>query len=240
MNRNSVILGDNDLKFSVPLAERLENEGFDVFHGRTWNSVYPRVLDKTPQLLVLDLALPGMNGLAVCREIRAIFDGLILVLTSQDNDFDQILAFELGADDFVIKPVHLRVLTARIRALFRRSYRTKTNEKSKSISIGDLTVDAARREAFLDGRLLDLTTVQFDLLWYLISNAGNIVSRDDICRAIHDTDYNGIDRSIDVYISRIRQKLGDDSSKPYYLKTVRGTGYLFAGEKHSPPQNQIR
>ncbi len=231
MNRKTIVIGDNDLKFSESLAKHLLNEGFTVFHERDGDSTYSRVLDETPGLVVLDLSLPGLDGFNLCKKIRPIIEGLILFLASQDNELDQILAFELGADDFVVKPVRLRVLTARINALLRRVFPFELKGQVRTIKLGNLTVNSARREAYLRDDLLELTTIQFDMLWYLINNAGNVVSRNDLCRAIHNTEYNGIDRSIDIYISRIRQKLGDDPSKPYYLKTVRGVGYLFADEK---------
>lgn len=231
MNKNSIVLGVNDLNFSVPLTECLDKEGLAVWNENNWDSVYSRILDITPCLVVLDLALPGINGFDACKQIRSIFDGYLLLLSAEDSELEQIIALEMGADDFLFKPTPIRLLFARIRALLRRIDRIKKNKITKSISVGDLTVNAARREAYLNDKLLDLTTIQFDLLWFLISNAGNILSRDDICREVRNTNYNGIDRSIDVYISRLRQKLGDDPSNPFYLKTVRGTGYLFADEK---------
>ena len=231
MKQNKVLLGENDYKFAEELTKTLKSEGFMVESETTWDSVYSNILNGQPQITLINTSLPGMSVFNAIKEIRSFFDGLIILLSDQNSNIDQILSFELGVDDYIVKPVHLRLLMARIHALLRRNPLVKKNNSNKYVSVGNLTVDAARREAYLSGQSVDLTTIQFDLLWVLISNAGDVVSRDDLCKEVRETNYDGIDRSIDVYISRIRQKLGDDPSNPYYLKTVRGTGYLFAGEK---------
>ena len=213
----------------ITVKECLENEGFTFFCEKDADASYSRVLKDVPSMVIVDIPLNDRTGFDVCREIRALYDGLILVLSDSDDDKDQILAFELGADDVAIKPVSTRLLLARIGSLFKRAHRTRVLEPS-SITVGKLRVNASRREASMNNSPLALTTLQFDMLWFLMKNAGVVVTRDDICRALFDKEYNGVDRSIDVYISRLRQKIGDDPANPYYLKTVRGEGYLFARE----------
>jgi len=186
-----------------------------------------RILSDPPHLVILDIMLPGLDGFEVCRKVRPRYKGPILILTARDEDMDQVLGLELGADDYVVKPIRPRVLLARIRALLRRP---SHQGDDRSVTLGSLTVNARRREAFIDGRPVPLTTAEFDLLWHLVQHAGVVLSRNEIYLALYNTEYDGLDRSVDVYVSRLRQKLGDDPLAPRYLKTVRGRGYLFAGE----------
>jgi len=213
------------------IAQRLEREGYIVQKEVNGRAACEKILQANPDLVILDVMLPGMDGFDVCRHVRQSYKGPILILTARDGDVDQILGFELGADDFVIKPVRPQVLLARLRALLRRSEQRKETRTAAAVTIGVLVVDPSRREAHLKDERIELTTVEFDLLWYLACNAGTVVSRNDIHMALYNTGYDGFDRSIDVYVSRLRQKLGDSPANPHYLKTVRGVGYLFAGEK---------
>jgi len=213
----------------IAVRECLVNEGFTFFHERDTNAPYSGILKNCPSLVIVDIVFHDGAGFDVCRTLRSRYDGLILVLSDSDDETDQVLAFESGADDVAVKPVSARLLLARIGALFRRSHNARVPEP-RSITVGKLRVNASRCEAFINNSPLALTTLQFDMLWLLMKNAGAVVTRDDICRALFDKEYNGVDRSIDVYISRLRHKIGDDPANPYYLKTVRGEGYLFARE----------
>ena len=230
--RQTLVLVEDDLGLARLIEERLRNEGFQVFHEANGTKAHALILDQNPDLVLLDIMLPGMDGFELCRQVRPHYRGPILMLTARADDLDQILGLELGADDYVTKPVKPRVLLARIRALLRRSRPADPESpKASRVSLGELCVDASRREVTLADRRVELTTVEFDLLWYLIERAGQVVSRQELYQAIYHYDYDGLDRSIDVYISRLRQKLGDDPAAAYYLKTVRGVGYLLAGEK---------
>ena len=213
----------------ITVKECLENEGFTFFDEKDVNPSYSRIVKNGSSLVIVDIAFNDGAGFDVCRALRSRYHGLILVLLDSDDEMDQILAFESGADDVAIKPVSARLMMARIGALFRRSHHARVHEP-RSITVGKLRVNVSGREAFINNSPLALTTLQFDMLWFLMKNAGTVVTRDDICRALFDKEYNGVDRSIDVYISRLRQKIGDDPSNPFYLKTVRGEGYLFARE----------
>lgn len=226
-----LLIVEDDLELAELMKTRLSKEGYIVGHTANGNDACRKILEQRPDLVILDVMLPGMDGFDVCKKIRPEFNGAILILTARDDDLDQILGLELGADDFIVKPVRPRLLLARIRALLRRSDRDKEIENKSPIRIGEVIVDPKRREARLAETSIDLTTIEFDLLWYLVSNAGKVLSRNDIHLALYNSEYDGLDRAIDVYVSRIRQKLGDDPSSPFYLKTVRGVGYLFAGEQ---------
>ena len=230
MDKKMIILVEDDLELAALTQERLEKEGFHVLHEENGERARDLILDTKPDLVVLDIMLPGIDGLDVCRQVRTGYDGPILILTARDNDLDEILGLELGADDFVTKPIRPRLLLARVRALLRRSSRNETLIKQEKLQIGELVVDSSRREVSIEGEAVELTTTEFDLLHYLTSRAGEVVSRQQIYQAMFQYDYDGLDRSIDVYISRLRQKLGDNPGAPHYLKTVRGIGYLMAGE----------
>ena len=226
---NLIALIEDDLQLAAMIRERLTAEGFTVLHEANGKDGTRTILARQPDLVILDIMLPGMDGFSVCRSVRGDFHGPILILTARDDDLDQILGFELGADDFVVKPVRPRVLMARIRALLRRHGAHAITGENRRVRIEELVVDAERREARLSGKMLDLTTVEFNLLWYLVTHAGRVLSRNDIHIALYQSEYDGMDRSIDVYISRLRQKLGEDTTSPHFLKTVRGEGYLFSG-----------
>jgi DNA-binding response OmpR family regulator len=227
----TIFLVEDDVELAKLTKERLEREGYNVLHEVDGAKACPQILQADPDCVILDVMLPGLDGFEVCRNIRPAYKGPILILTARDGDLDQILGLELGADDFVIKPVRPRVLLARIRALMRRADKVHEKRHGEPISVGELAIDPGRREARLAGVPVELTTVEFDLLCYLASNAGKVVSRNDIHLALYQTEYDGLDRSVDVYVSRLRGKLGDSTAKPRFLKTVRGTGYIFVGDR---------
>jgi len=229
--QKTIFLVEDDLELAQLISERLEREGFRVRHEANGRAACGSILSGQPDLVVLDIMLPDLDGFGVCREVRPGYKGPILILTARDEDIDQILGLELGADDFVIKPVRPQVLLARIRALLRRVNPEAVQTAPRTITVGKIKINSGRREAHLGDEEVELTTVEFDLLWYLTDHAGTVVSRNDIHLALYNTEYDGLDRSIDVYVSRIRQKLGDDPADPRFLKTVRGVGYLFVGEE---------
>ena len=199
-------------------------------------------MTEKPDLVVLDLMLPGEDGLSICRKVRPNYNGPILMLTARTDDLDQVLGLEMGADDYMSKPVRPRVLLARIRALLRRinehMEQSMENASAQGAAAGNetrlvfnnLTVDSSMREAWLNDESIDLTSAEFDLLWLLSSNAGNVLSREEIFTALRGIEYDGQDRSIDVRVSRIRPKIGDDPVHPRRIKTVRSKGYLFVKE----------
>ena len=196
-----------------------------------------RIRSEQPDLVVLDLMLPGEDGLSICRRVRPQYSGPIIMLTARTDDLDQVLGLEMGADDYVSKPVKPRVLLARIRAMLRRVTENAqgqggevNGEEPARLQFNDLVVDRSMREAWLNDESIDLTSAEFDLLWLLASNAGRVLSREEIFTALRGIEYDGQDRSIDVRVSRIRPKSGDDPIHPRRIKTVRSKGYLFVKE----------
>ena len=224
MADQTILLVEDDRELAELTRDFLQNAGFVVWHDSEGRAARDRILASPPDLIILDVMLPGMNGYTVCREVRPEYDGPILFLTARDDELDEILGLEMGGDDYMTKPVRPQLLLARVRALLRRT--VKRPSVSKRVVVGDLVVDANRREVRLGERVVELTTYEFDLLCYLAIRAGEVVSRQDIYQALFNYDYDGLDRSVDVYISRLRQKLGEDSSTSVSIKTVRSVGYL--------------
>lgn len=228
IDRKTIMLTGSDEAAAAQMKRYLSGNGHVVLYEKDRSAVCARIQKESPDMVVLDIDAFDRTGLEICREMRRGYGGTILILTDRDDDLEQIFALDSGADDVLTKPVSTRLLLARINALLRRWVSRSKDVQGRCITIRDLKVSASRREACLNGKILDLTTIQFDLLWCLVSNAGYVVSRDDLYKDLFNSEYNGLDRSIDVYISRLRQKIGDDPAKPFYLKTVRGQGYLFA------------
>jgi two-component system OmpR family response regulator/two-component system response regulator RstA len=226
----SILIVEDDQRLADLTAEYLRRNGFEVSVEIRGDTVENRILAEQPDLVVLDVMLPGKDGFDICRGIRSAYKGVILMLTARDEDFDQILGLELGADDYIYKPVQPRVLLARIKALLRRQLTGNAAaavEKKEQV-FGNFRISQATRAAQLDGKSLDLTTAEFDLLWLLSIHAGTILSRDDLLQKLRGIGFDGLDRSIDARISRLRKKIGDDPENPARIKTVRGKGYLFS------------
>ncbi|BCD84018.1 DNA-binding response regulator [Pseudomonas solani] len=228
-----ILIVEDDQRLAELTREYLEGNGLRVAIESDGGQAVARILKEQPDLVVLDLMLPGEDGLSICRKVRGRYDGPILMLTARTDDMDQVLGLEMGADDYVCKPVRPRVLLARIRALLRRSeggLSEAVEENVRRLEFGPLVIDNAMREAWLNERSIELTSAEFDLLWLLAANAGRILSREEIFNALRGIEYDGQDRSIDVRISRIRPKIGDDPMHPRLIKTVRSKGYLFVRE----------
>jgi DNA-binding response OmpR family regulator len=227
-----ILLVEDDTRLSALIQEYLQKQAMRVSIEHRGDLARNRIITESPDLVILDLMLPGMDGLEVCRTVRPQYAGPIMMLTARDEDIDQVVGLEIGADDYITKPVQPRVLLARIRALMRRfSNAGSTQQVEKGeYSYGCFTISASAREAWLHDEVLDLTTNDFDLLWLLASNPGKIFTRDAILESLRGIDYDGIDRSVDIRVSRLRKKLGDDTSHPLRIKTIRGKGYLFVKE----------
>jgi two-component system OmpR family response regulator/two-component system response regulator RstA len=182
--------------------------------------------------VVLDIGLPGTDGISICREVRAQFDGPILMLTARGDEIDEVVALEVGADDYMAKPVRPRALLARLRVHLRRSesQSTASGAEPTRIEVDDMTIDSSNRVVQIGGATIDLTTAEFDLLWLLARNAGNVIGRDQLYQELHGVRYDGLDRSIDLRVSRLRKKLDDDPVQPRRIKSIRGVGYLLATE----------
>lgn len=222
----SILLVEDDEELRLLLAGRLASEGYTVRQAGDGPSAIRSVFAQPPDVVVLDVGLPGLNGFDVCRAIRSDFSGPILFVTARDSELDEVLGLELGGDDYVVKPVSSRVLLARIRALLRRRERIESSAAT-SYGVGPFVVDIARREVRHADTRVALTTAEFDLLAFLAQRAGTDVDRDTLYHELLGTSYDGLDRTIDVQVARVRQKLehavvgGADS-----IRTVRGVGYL--------------
>lgn len=179
-------------------------------------------------LVLLDGHLPGKDGFDVLRDTRRDFGGRIVMLTARDDDIDQVLGLEGGADDYIAKPVAPRVLLARLKALLRRDALPAAHPVGEALHFGPLTLLPQSRELRLNGEPVILTTAEYELLNFLAHRAGQVVSRDDIMQGLRGLEFDGLDRAIDARISRLRKKIGDDAQAPVRIKTVRGQGYLFA------------
>ncbi|MDR1936005.1 MAG: winged helix-turn-helix domain-containing protein [Candidatus Accumulibacter sp.] len=232
--KTRILLVEDDDRLAKLTAEYLKKNDFDVTIEVRGDTAETRILADDPDLVILDIMLPGKDGFEVCSSVRARYKGVILMLTARDEDLDQILGLELGADDYLTKPVQPRLLLARIKALLRRtpaaygSADGHEQDDEAELSFGNFRISQATRSTYLGDEMIDLTTAEFDLLWLLALHAGNILSRDDLLQQLRGIGFDGLDRSIDARISRLRRKLGDDPENPTRIKTVRGKGYLFS------------
>lgn len=226
-DKDHVLIIEDDQRLAGLTCDYLENNGFRVTVEADGAKGVERILELQPDLVILDLMLPGEDGLSICRRVRPNFAGPIMMLTARTDDLDQVLGLEMGADDYVPKPVQPRVLLARMRALLRRADIPTAPNGEVRLQFSNLDIDSATREAWLDGERIDLTSAEFDLLWLLARNAGSVLTREEIFNDLRGIKYDGQDRSIDVRVSRIRPKIGDDPHQPHRIKTVRSKGYLF-------------
>lgn len=232
--RHRILVVEDDRRLAGLIRDYLQQEGYQAAVERRGDRAVQRVLHEQPELVVLDLMLPGKDGLTLLQQIRADFDGAVLIMTARENDMDQVAGLEMGADDYVKKPIEPRVLLARIRALLRRLSRTpgasshdQGTDLLQDITFGGLAISRAAHRVTLDNQTVELTSGEFELLWLLAANAGAVLDRDTLYKLLRGFDYNGSDRSMDVSVSRLRKKLGDDSSNPRRIKTIWGKGYLF-------------
>lgn len=224
-----ILLAEDDERLAHLVKDFFESNGFQVVIEGMGHNVPRCVKELMPDIVILDIMLPGKDGLTICKEIRPSYKGPILMLTARDADVDQILGLEFGADDYVIKPAEPRVLLARVRALLRR-YNHEEKEELDELVFGGFVISLAARSVKLHGVDVVLSSHEFDLLVELAKNAGKILSREYLFNAIYSRPYDGLDRTIDVRISHIRKKLNDNAEVPEKIKTVWGKGYLFVAD----------
>ncbi|MDH4335226.1 MAG: response regulator transcription factor [Chloroflexota bacterium] len=225
----SVLIVDDDPKIRDLLRLYVEREGHRTVFAADGEGALAQVARSRPDIVLLDVMLPGLDGFEVCRRIRETSDVPILLLTARSGDPDKVIGLDIGADDYVVKPFSPRELMARLRALLRRRKNPVGTTEAILVS-GPLEVDAGAVEARLNGRTLDLTPFEFRLLHALMLRPGRVLSRDDLIDALHGNDDPGIiDRTIDVHLGRLRRKLGDPAAAPRFVATVRTVGYKFVG-----------
>ena len=224
-----ILIVEDDPSIRLGLKRSLEFEGFAVDLANDGEEAIQRAFDKKPDLIVLDLMLPRVNGFEVCRTIRKYDATLpILILSAKGDEGDKVLGLELGADDYVTKPFSVRELTARIKTALRR--RRAMEGDIETFDESGVHIDFAGQQMSVNGDARELSTREFKLLRHLIQNRGRVLSRDQILNKVWGYDYDGTPRTIDNFINKLRQKLGDDPTNPRWIQTVRGSGYKFRGE----------
>lgn len=223
----TALLVEDDARLAALTADYLGGHGVVVTRAGTGPSGLEEALRHRYDVVLLDLMLPGKDGLEVCRELRARSDVPIVVLTARGEEADRVMGLELGADDYLAKPFSPRELLARIRAVVRRA-RGQAGPAHRQVRVGELSLDPGARRATLAGDEVALTGYEFSLLYALASRAGRVLSREQLIELAGGSPEEAFDRSVDVHVSRLRSKLGDDPKSPRLLKTVRGAGYMLA------------
>ncbi|AGL01047.1 response regulator transcription factor [Desulfoscipio gibsoniae] len=227
-----VLVVDDEESIVRLVTFNLEKEGFHTLVANNGNEALSKIHAEQPDLVILDLMLPGLDGLEVCRLVRR--EGLpvaVIMLTAKDQEIDRVLGLELGADDYITKPFSPRELVARVKAVLRRtSTREEIRQPSERIKIGTLNIDSERHEVKVNGKQVELTPKEFELLEFLARNAGKVMTRDVLLNHIWDYTYDGDTRIVDVHVSHLREKIEANPKSPVYIKTVRGVGYKFHEE----------
>ncbi len=227
MNKRILII-DDDKKLNDLLSDYLFKFGFKVSTAIHPDDGLKMLKRELPDIIILDIMLPDMNGFEVCKKIRRNYSIPIIMLTARGEVTDRIVGLELGADDYLPKPFEPRELVARIQSVLRRSLKIL---KLDILRFEKLVIDFRKRTVLHDGKNVDLTTMEFELLSLFVRNPGRVFTRDRIMDSIRGIEWEAFDRSVDVLISRLRQKLNDDPKRPSFLKTIWGTGYKFIGEE---------
>ncbi|MCZ0752655.1 two-component system response regulator RstA [Aeromonas enteropelogenes] len=226
-----ILFVEDDPEIGELISNWLGRHEMEVILESRGDRALARFEAEQPDLVLLDIMLPGLDGMSLCRALRPRFGGSIVMLTSLDSDMNQILSLELGANDYILKTTPPSVLLARLRVQFRQHQQTPqpvaVTSAPQALQFGRLCVDGAGRDVRLDGQSIALSTADFDLLWELACHAGQILGREALFQSLRGREYDGLDRSMDVAISRLRRRLGDDTNNPVRIKTVRQKGYLF-------------
>jgi DNA-binding response OmpR family regulator len=235
MATRTILVVEDEESIALPLAAALEREGYATRVTGSAPAAIALAAELQPDLMLLDVMLSDGSGLDVCREVRRFSSLPIIMLTARGDETDRVVGLELGADDYVVKPFSARELVARIRAVLRRVPEDEPSPGAPpppaaepSLHVGGVTVDASMRRATLDGAEIPLTRREFDLLALLVRNAGTVVTRERVMDEVWDTNWFGSTKTLDVHVSSLRRKLGDDAVDSRYLHTVRGVGFRFA------------
>jgi two-component system alkaline phosphatase synthesis response regulator PhoP len=226
MAQNRVLIVDDEPRITEVLRVYLERDGFQVASAASGKQAVERAADYKPDIIILDLNLPDIDGLEVCRTIRKTSNIPIIMLTGRGEEIDRIVGLEIGADDYVTKPFSAREVVARVRAVLRRQGQAADVPADETVSIGDLVIDSGRYQASCRGRQLDLTTTEFRLLATMAESPGRVYSRVKLLDAVQGIDYEGYDRTIDAHIKILRQKMTSNREAcGCHIETVRGVGY---------------
>lgn len=230
---NKIVFVEDDAEVGALIAAYLGRHDINVIVEGRGDRAEEVIQRENPELVMLDIMLPGKDGMTLCRDLRTNWQGPIVLLTSLDSDMNHILSLEMGANDYILKTTPPAVLLARLRLHLRQASVTSeeiapVTGRHKLLQFGTLTIDPVNRQVRLQEEEIMLSTADFDLLWELATHAGHILNRDALLQTLRGVSYDGMDRSIDVAISRLRKKLHDSATEPYRIKTIRNKGYLFA------------
>ncbi|HZA19772.1 MAG TPA: response regulator transcription factor [Actinomycetota bacterium] len=228
MQRRKVLVIEDEGSISAPLAEALEREGFQPTVAETGGAGLELAESVRPDIVLLDLMLPDMDGRDVCRRLREGSSVPIIMLTAKGTETDRVVGLELGADDYVVKPFSVAELVARMRAVMRR-ISVRDERPAETVVIGDISLDPRTWTVHQGETQLELTRREFELLRLLMENAGTVISREELMEEVWDPNWFGPTKTLDVHVSSLRKKLGDDPNDPRYIHTVRGVGFRFAG-----------
>ena len=225
--RRTILLVEDEPAIAEPLVDSLEREGFALEVAGTVADGIEQAGRLRPDLILLDLMLPDGSGFDVCREVRRGSQVPIIMLTARGEEADRIVGLELGADDYVVKPFSAREVAARVRAVLRRTSAQARPDGDEPLEGAGVRLDPATRSVTQDGEPIDLTRKEFDLLRLLMAHAGSVVTRERLIDEVWDVNWFGSTKTLDVHVSGLRRKLGDDSAAPRYIHTVRGVGFMF-------------
>ena len=224
---SSVLVVEDEQSLREPLVYILQREGFEVLEAADGPSALIEWQNGSPDLILLDLMLPGMSGVDVCREIRTRSNVPIIMVTAKDSEVDKVVGLEIGADDYVVKPYSTRELLARIKAVLRRGAVSDTNETRSVLEAGPVRLDTERHAVTVNGQPVTLPLKEFELLEYLMDNTNRVLTRGQIIDRVWGSNYYGDTKTLDVHVKRIRSKIEPDPANPKFIMTVRGLGYKF-------------
>jgi two-component system alkaline phosphatase synthesis response regulator PhoP len=228
MPHQSVFIVDDDVKITKLLKSYFDKEGFVTYLAHEGSNAVQAIRDKSPDIVILDLMLPGLDGWEICRRLRKESDVPIVMLTARDEETDRVIGLEMGADDYVAKPFSPREVVARAKAILRRTQ--KAAAKAEPIRAGELFIDIERHTVKKGNTPIELTPTEFKILELLAANAGRVFSRLQIVERVQGYAFDGYDRTVDVHMKNLRRKVEDDPKEPRYILTVYGIGYRFAGD----------
>lgn len=224
----SILIVEDDTELQQWIADYLTGKGFACTCTDNGEDAVELISNMHPDVVLLDGALPALDGFKVCKKVRPFYSGTIIMITARDEEIDEVLGLEAGADDYLIKPIRARALLTRIEKFIENKKYSTT--LFKALTFNNLVIDPQSQRVLLSGIDVKVTSKEFEVLWILASHAGEIVTRDTLLKELRGYEFDGLDRSIDLRISRMRKKLEDNTDDPYRIKTVWGKGYLFVKE----------